>query len=394
MGMAVKVSANRHGNLFFRFYWRGMDMREGVALKNTPENRKLCEAKAMVWSDQIDRGTFDYLREFPNGNKAGFFGADLANKAPKTIRTYYREWITRFEPPQGKLTRWRGYKSHFTQHILPFHGDRYLNQYGVTEIRELLTILVQRKQLKAKTARNVLNGTLRAFFRDAVSEGLIESNPFNMLPPKWWPAIVKPPPDPFTEAERDEILAYFREKYGTTWRSAYVFLYALFWTGARPSELTARRWSDLDFRTGKLQITSSRTQGEEGATKTFGSNRTIQLFPGVLELLREIQPLRVQPSDYILTTPAGLPIDHNGFGFRYFQAALRVLKIRHRDFYHTRHTFISVMLSHNENLKETAEYVGSSPVMLSQSYGKYIGKTGGFGQSAVKAEQEKKAKAE
>jgi integrase len=384
MGMSVRVSKNRHNRLYFRLYWQGMDIREGTKLVDSPENRRLAEAKARVWSDQIDRGTFDYLREFPNGNKARLFRTQLTATAPKTIRQWYEAWIDRYLPPMAKRSRYRNYKSHFETHILPVHGDRQLSQYGVAEIRELLTVLVQRKQLSVKTAKNALNGSLRSMFRDAVSEGLLESNPFSMLPPRWWPASPKPQPDPFEESERDEILNYFREKHGTTWRAAYVFLYTLFWTGARPSELTARRWSDLDLRTGKLQIATGRTAGEEGELKTFGSNRTIKLFPQVIELIKEIQPLRAQPTDYIFSTPAGKPIDQSWFGHR-FQAALRALGLRHRDFYKTRATFISVLLTHGENPKQIADYCGNSPAMIWKSYARWIKDEGTFGKSAVEA---------
>jgi hypothetical protein len=65
----------------------------------------------------------------------------------------------------------------------------------------------------------------------------------------------------------------------------------------------------------------------------------------------------------------------------YFHA----LKIRHRDFYHTRHTFISVMLSHGENPKHIAEYMGNSPEVIYRSYGKWIGGHEGFGKAALQA---------
>lgn len=392
----VKVQTNRHGNLFFRIYWRGLDIREGIAAKDTPANRAAAEATARRMSDEIARGTFDYLRWFPQGNKAEFFRRESAAKEPKTFRAYYEQWIKKFRPPLARRSEYRDKQSHFANHILPVYGDRMLTDFGVGDIRSLLTELVgkpfvnprtkQTGTVSVKTAKNILNGSLRAFLRDAQVEGLIERNPFDLLPRKFWPRHVRRPPDPFEEHERDEIIRYFAQKWGQTWRPGYVFLYTLFWTGARPSELTARRWRDLDLQTGALQIYNRRADGEEADTKTKGSTRTIRLFPPVLDLIRSIKPLRAGPDDYIFTDRQGKPIDQWYFAQEYFQPALTVLGIRHRDFYSTRHTFITAMLRHGENPKEIAEYVGNSPEVIWSSYAGLIGgRNKHFGAAAMVA---------
>jgi integrase len=154
----------------------------------------------------------------PEGNKANLFIAPIGKAEnektePKTIRQYYEDWIKDKKPPIVKKSRGRKYRSHFNVHILPLHGDKWMQLYGITEIREMLSDLTQRKHLTVKTAKNVMNATLRAFFRDAVSERVIEKNPFDELPKKWWPKTVTPEPDPFTEDERDRIIQYFFEKY-------------------------------------------------------------------------------------------------------------------------------------------------------------------------------------
>ena len=43
------------------------------------------------------------------------------------------------------------------------------------------------------------------------------------------------------------------------------------------------------------------------------------------------------------------------------------------------------MLTHGENPKRIAEYVGNSPEIIYRSYGKWIGRHGGFGKAALKA---------
>ena len=387
--MACKVKVNRHGFLAFRFYWNGREFWQGTGWRDTPKNRIKAEGKALEITEEIKAGTFNYLKWFPNGNKAHLFKPvdTKPSDSSATLRQFYTQWIADKIPPLVKKSRGRKYRSHFQVHILPFHGDVQLNLYGFSHIRDLRIHLVDEKKLSVKTAKNVIGATLRALFRDARVEGKINKNPFDDLPKKWWPKTTSPEPDPFTEEERDRIIAYFFEKYWGTWPDGCVFLYLQFWSGQRPSEATDRRHKDYDPRSGKLAITSSRTEGESGTTKTTKSNRTITLLPPVRKYLDQIRPLHIQPDDYILKNRRGDPIDQDGFAARYFWPALRALNIRHRDFYATRDTFISVMLMHGEPSKRIAEYCGTSLAMIESSYGKWIGGSQGFGEAALRAAQ-------
>ena len=115
----------------------------------------------------------------------------------------------------------------------------------------------------------------------------------------------------------------------------------------------------------------SRHLGEENAPKTRASRRTVTLLPNVIELLKTLLPLRVSPESYVFTDTDGKPIDQSEFA-RGFQGVLRVLKIRPRPFYNTRHTFISVALTLGCNPKWIAEQTGTSLIMIQENYGKYI----------------------
>jgi integrase len=383
--MACKVKVNRHGNLYFKVHWDGLEAWEGTSLKGTSRNRQRMEARAVLISEEIENGTFDYLKYFPQGNKAHLFRGKEFEVERKTIRDYFEEWMLDKLPPLFKKSRVRKYRSHFRAYILKEYGGIYLDKFNFTHIKDLRTRLVGSKGLSVRTAKNAINGSLRAFFRDAKLVGLINQSPFDAIPRDWWPKTVLPPIDPFTEDERDEIIKFMFNKHWARWPSGYAFLYTLFWTGARPSELTARRWRDLDLRTGLLSIHSSLTEREESATKTPASFRTITLDEGTLDYLSKIKPLRVKPDDYIFTQRNGNPINTENFSVQYFQGALSVLKIRHRDFYHTRHTFISAQLTYGENPQMIAEYVGTSVAMIFSRYGRWLGGQNTFGKMAKKA---------
>jgi hypothetical protein len=68
--MACKVKTHKKSRfLLFRLFWNGMRFWEGTKLEDTPENRELAEAKALIISREMKDGIFDYLRHFPAGNQ-------------------------------------------------------------------------------------------------------------------------------------------------------------------------------------------------------------------------------------------------------------------------------------------------------------------------------------
>lgn len=116
-----------------------------------------------------------------------------------------------------------------------------------------------------------------------------------------WPRVQLERPDPFTSEERDTILEKFAKH-----SAFYVpFAHVLFWTGARPSELLALRWGDIDLRGGSLTISKSRYKDTEGAPKTPGSEHSIDLLPSVVDVLKRIKPLHVMESDHVFLNQKG-----------------------------------------------------------------------------------------
>jgi integrase len=184
-------------------------------------------------------------------------------------------------------------------------------------------------------------------------------DPFEAIP---WPESKTVKRDPFTKEERDKILEYFRENQPFY----YPFVLTMFWTGMRPSECTALRVGDIDLKRGFIIVNKSRTLGEENPTKTVGSTRAQKLFPHVAAVLRAIKELRVTEDDYFFKNRKRGPIDEDQWRKDYWYTALRAKEIRERDFYCTRHTFISLALTAGENIKAIAEQCGTSAQMIAR----------------------------
>jgi Arm DNA-binding domain len=210
--MACKVKTKRHGYLAFRFYWNGREFWQGTGWTDTAKNRTKAEGKALEITEEIDAGTFNYLKWFPKGNKAHEFlpkqEAPAVNVKAQTVGQFYEEWIEKKKPPFIRLGLERNYKQDFKRYILPFMADTELTSMTVDILGSFRIHLVGERRLAVKTARNIIDGSLRAMFRDAGRR--VDRNPFNEIPANWWPRLPQREPDPYTERERDAILAYYR----------------------------------------------------------------------------------------------------------------------------------------------------------------------------------------
>jgi integrase len=363
--MASKLTKNRHGFLAFRLYWDGRAFWQGTGLKDTPKNRERMQALAVLMSHEMERGTFDYLKWFPEGNKAHLFRPkNKGEDKPKTVGEFYRDWIERKKPLVRPGLHY-DYTRQFRRYILPKFEEVALAEITLPVLETFRSYLNRDMALSLKSCRNIIDGTFRAMMRDARKYGFIERDYFADLE---WPRIATPKPDPFTAEERDKILKHFREKHAYY----YPFVATLFGTGARPSEIIALRWSDVDLRTGVVSISKSRYMNTDSPTKTVASEREISLGEPIVAALRTLKPLHVAERDFVFRNQEGNPITENKWRAKYWYRALRVCEVRPRKFYATRHTFISLALSHGLNIKWVAEYCGTSVQMIEKHYGRYI----------------------
>jgi len=367
--MGCKIYISKKGFLVYRLQWNGRRSWEGTTLRDTPQNRKRVEQDADLMSREIKAGRFDYVRWFPAGNKTP--KTEPAMRLGWTVREYYDKWILQQRPPLVRKSNERAYKQHFNRYILIRFGEVMLSETTLTTraLMDFQTYLLHdvprlkkgtEPGLSVKTVRNIIDGSFRAMVRDAREiDKFIAGDPFVALQ---WPDKETERRDAFTKDERDKILDYFRSKEPFY----FPFVFTIFWTGMRPSECTALRVGDIDLANGTISITKSRHLGEERAPKTSASRRTINLLPNVVDVLQRAKELRVTETDYFFKNRKRAPIDADQWRKDYWYTALRAKGITERDFYCTRHTFISLALTAGENIKAIAEQTGTSVQMIQE----------------------------
>ena len=299
--------------------------------------KRLAEARL----DQYIRGKFDLCPKI-------------------TIREYYERWIETKKEPLVRRSRGRDYRQHWNGYLAYLFPTPLssVNVSLLTRLREHLLC----HGLAIKTVRNVIAGSFRALWKDAMAEEIVDKNPFAVLK---WPAPERLPPDPFSVEERDKILAHIHEKQPFY----YPFVYTMFMTGMRPSEAVALRLSDVDAERRTLSITKSRHLGADAKPKTSRSRRLITVPHEVIELLEAIRlPWQTSDSHVFYNKISGGPLDANQWARIYWGKIIKGAGVRHRKFYSTRHTFITQMVSRGENLKAISDYCGTSIEMIERNY--------------------------
>src|SRR5690348_617638 len=129
------------GNLYFDFGYRGARCREQTALADTPTNRKTVEALAKRIQRDIERGSFEYARYFPDsprvqelameGELGAAVKAAIGKKAHAEVEPLFRDFADVWY--QESLPRWRkrhqvAMRETIDRMLLPTFGDQRLGE--------------------------------------------------------------------------------------------------------------------------------------------------------------------------------------------------------------------------------------------------------------------------
>lgn len=381
VGCSVDAPA---GVLRLRYRWEKKQRVFRLRLSDTRENREAAQklaqlVAACVRSGRDPRSILDECRQ----------GASLGPKLPSapaalTVADYFERWIVTKTPPEVRRAQAIDYRRHMVRHVLPTFGDLPIDSVTARDILGLRAEMRQRK-LSLKYAKNILAGSFKAMMRDArVIDHVVTHDAFEGVT---WPRVEMPGPDPFDVDERRRILGWFRDKRygfhpgpntnGPRFRPHphyHAYVHLLLWTGMRPSEVAALRWSVVDLDRALLEVRRSRHLYEDSATKTARARRTVELLPETVRVLRELRPVRVDPETFVLLNTNARPLEPRAFA-PHWNACLRALGIRPRGIYSCKDTYISTVLP-LKPIPWIEEQTGVCYATLKRHYGRWIPRPG------------------
>jgi integrase len=190
--------------------------------------------------------------------------------------------------------------------------------------------------------------------------------------------VVKKLPDPLTTKERDRILESMAKRYD---RRVWAYFTFAFYTGMRPEEIIALRWSDVDFQNRTIRVQRVRTfKGSERDGSKTHSERDVDLVTSAVEALNAMKQYTYLKRDDdgefvdIFENPVTCLPWHDERSQRdhYWKPVLEWLGIRKRRPYSTRHTYCTVALMRGVNPAYIAAQAGHSIKMLLETYARWI----------------------
>ena len=265
------------------------------------------------------------------------------------------------------------YQQILKSQLLPVFGELRISAITESRIRQLITSL-QDAGLSARRS-NLTLLVLKMILRTAVRRRCLRDDPTETIRSLREPKTEVDPLDP-------DMVTAFLLACPVWWRPYFT---VAFWTGARPNELAALHWGDVDATRGIVRIRAGRYRGKEGPPKTASSVRDIDMLPPVIEALKtqkaqqaaeRLKAGRGAPEpgqDYVFTGPESGLLNVNALRDRIWYPTLAKAGLSRRTMYQTRHTFASNALAAGEAPSWVAAMLGhASPEMLFSVYARYI----------------------
>lgn len=329
-----------------RYLFNGIQKYIYLGIPDTPNNRQAALAKAQVISSDIAFDRFDYsLDKYKPASTT-----DRENFGLNELWQKYTEYKQKFLAPSTIERDFKRVEIHLSK--LP--SD---NLKSARKIRKHII-----ESLSPATAKRVLM-YVSACCQWAMEEDLIKFNPFKELPSIRAPKAKDI--DPFTKAERDEIITAFERNRYYKYYSGFVKF--LFLTGCRTSEAIGLQWKHIAPDMESITFSEALVGKHRKSTKT-GTIRRLPVNNQLRDLLLSVKPEKIDPEALVFPSPKNLPINSRNFVRKAWKGVLKNLPIRYRSQYNTRHTFISLCLEEGVKVNQISKWVGNSAETIWKHY--------------------------
>lgn len=370
IGSGVEV---RESSIRIQFSLDGRTCKErltlnGKALPPTPANQKYAHRVAAEIKRRIALGTFDYAEFFPDSKRAA--GQKFDSPTFGKLADLWLESKGRLAPATRDQY---GTAVRFWKSLMG--ADRRIEDI---DHKFLAAKIGGHPWPSAKTHNNYLIA-LRGIFALEYRGPSAINNPLAGIENM---AVVKTLPDPLATSERDAILGDLRTNYDIR---VWAYYQWMFFTGMRPEEAIALRWSDIDQEGGIARIQRVRTfKGSERDGSKTHTERDIDLVPQAVAALTAMKPFTAlqrterkgdpDTAADIFQNPVTGRAWHDERAQRdnYWRPALKRLGIRWRRSYAARHTFATAALMAGVPPAYIAGQLGHSVKMLLDTYARWI----------------------
>lgn len=346
-----------------RFTWNKKRCCETLALPQTPKGiAAAASLRAQVKVlDKLGALTPEkYAELFPRTR-------NITAQAMPIFFDYAQDWLDSLQIVD--VTR-KGYRSAIQIYWIPYLASMPMDTITSVYLRKVVNDI----QWPSLSRRKGVLGLLMTIFDQALADEIIARNPVLSIPGA---KVPKREIDPFTMEEANLLIGKLYEVTSGLQQIYACYFEFCFYTGMRPGEVLALRWSEVDERTKSVNVCRIMIKGVIKERTKTKATRKVLLNDRALHALEKARPLTAARSDYVFA-PNGtgdkseLYIRSETGQKRYWLSALRKLGIRRRRMYDTRHTYATMCLMAGMNPAFIAAQLGHSVQVLLSTYAKWI----------------------
>ncbi len=353
--MSVRMYANNYGILYLDIrYGNNERIRSSTKLKDTPKNRNLIQKNIIPKIEvQILNGEYN-----PNAKQVVVLN---------TVKEYGYRSLKRHQNKRREHVQ-KSYIQHFENKIIPYFGDALIQNISPIQLIDWQNELMEScKASSVKKYRNVFNGILEDAYKERVNgHRMILFNPFREVDiPKERETFFDEDENIFDEGINPFSIDEIEQLLFKTDGYLKNFIGIMSRTGMRPGELTALRWTDIDFDNEIIKVRRTRILGKNGPPKKKASVRDIEMLLGVKEFFQAQFELTGNNSNGdVFLNSSNEPFYSHDFIAKQFKSLLD--KNDKRYLYQLRHSFATMMISEGEDILWVSKMLGhkSSDITL------------------------------
>jgi integrase len=331
----------------------------GKPMAPTPANIKYAERLAAEIREKVRLGSFSMAEYFP---------ASGDTKSGNTVAIQLDAWLS---AQRIESSTKAGYSSaiKFWKNVVCDARGTLLGDLALRALKHshILTALASRPDLTGKTVNNYVS-VLRESMAMALKDKLISENPVAEIPRA---KHQKPPPDPFTREESENIIASFHERHAGQATNLIEFW---FWTGMRTSEIFGLQWANVDLASGTVLVAEAMVRGERKDSTKTDTVRTVKLNSRALAALQRQRKHTQVAGAEVFQDPRydSAWVEERAFRRSYWTPTLKLLGIRYRRPYNMRHSYATAMLMAGMTPAFCAKQLGHSVEMFLRTYSKWL----------------------
>jgi integrase len=343
------------------FYWNGKRYRPTIGIPYTKNNIRYAEQLKGEVERAIALGTYtleQYAKHFPTSKLTK---SVQVKKATPTFRVQSNLWIDTLKgKAQGTIVNYTKMINFWCEHL----GDTQIDDIKYSEILKISNAYGWKEKY-----RNDMLIPVRQVFKLAIQDREINYNPCDGIDNG---KVQKEPPDPFTIAEVNTILRHIANNYNAQVLNYFEFM---FFSGVRPQEAIALKWTEIDFNNGMARIRRVRTASTDRETTKTNLIRDIELNSRALKAITSQKQFTFLSSEYVFNNPVTNKQWNSeaAQAKRYWRPTIKKLGIRYRVPYQMRHTYATLNLMAGANPMWVSKMMGHANMqMLLTTYSKWI----------------------